>query len=149
AGSRPAGRRPWIRRQRCERSRGSSHPSPLLFVDSSPSRYRAEGADPPGFALHTLPAAAPSTMFETLMRGRVLVLLACLMTVAYADAQSPRPSPFRSRSDLVTVYASVTDHSGRLVGNLGRDEFEVLDNNVPRNIEAFSSERQPVTVALM
>ncbi len=50
--------------------------------------------------------------------------------------EAPRPrcqSParqFASRTELVEVYATVTDRKGRLVTDLGRDEFTVLEDGV-------------------
>ena len=56
---------------------------------------------------------------------------------------------FRAASQTVSVYATVIDANGRLVTNLTRADFEVLDNGRPVPLTVFSNSVQPVTVALM
>jgi Ca-activated chloride channel family protein len=51
---------------------------------------------------------------------------------------------FRSSTEIVPVFVTVTDASGRLVEDLTREHFEVLDNGVPQPITLFDSTRQPV-----
>jgi Ca-activated chloride channel family protein len=57
--------------------------------------------------------------------------------------------PFRGRTDLVSVYATVTDRNGRLVTDLARDDFEVRDNGKLQKIVYFSSDLQPITGIVM
>lgn len=72
------------------------------------------------------------------LRGLALVL-ACAAGVPQ----------FRSAVDSVAVYATVSDSRGRLVPDLTREDFQVLDNGQPVDISLFSNERQPITVAIM
>jgi Ca-activated chloride channel homolog len=44
---------------------------------------------------------------------------------------------------------TVTDREGRLVPDLTRDDFRILDNRRPVEITTFSNEIQPITVAVM
>jgi Ca-activated chloride channel homolog len=80
--------------------------------------------------------------------------VACgLCTVAVAGlcvtgiaAQQPA---IRSSVDTVAVYATVNDSSGRLVPNLVREDFQILDKGVPAEITTFSNDPQPITVLIM
>jgi Ca-activated chloride channel homolog len=55
---------------------------------------------------------------------------------------------FTSRVQLVEVYATVTDAKGELVTGLDRGDFEVYEDNVPQDVEAFAAGEFPLTVAL-
>jgi Ca-activated chloride channel homolog len=56
---------------------------------------------------------------------------------------------FRSGVQTVPVYATVRDGDGRLVGNLAKADFQILDNGKPVVITNFSNEIVPITVALL
>jgi VWFA-related protein len=47
------------------------------------------------------------------------------------------------------VYTTVSDGSGKLVPNLGSDQFEVFDNGKRRAISTFANDVQPITVVMM
>lgn len=55
---------------------------------------------------------------------------------------------FSARTDLVEVYATITDEKGRLVTDVGRDELTVLEDGVPQEIAQFAAGDQPVSLAL-
>lgn len=75
---------------------------------------------------------------------RVLALLALASSVMVA--QTPQ---FRSGASTVAVYATVSDGSGKLVPNLGLDQFEVFDNGKRQTITTFANDVQPITVVMM
>lgn len=77
-----------------------------------------------------------------------LSLLAALVTAAsvLTVAQS---QVFRSSVDMVAIYPLVTGGDGRIVTNLRREDFTVLDNGRPADIAIFSSDRQPITASLL
>jgi VWFA-related protein len=62
--------------------------------------------------------------------------------------QDPSPS-YRASTDLVSVYATVTDDRGRFVSDLAQDDFLVYDDGVPRPIVHFSRENQPFAAVVM
>ena len=62
--------------------------------------------------------------------------------------QEQRPA-FRSSVQTVAVYVTVQDRDGRLVPNLQRGDFRILDNGKPADITTFSNDIQPFTAALM
>jgi Ca-activated chloride channel family protein len=79
------------------------------------------------------------------MRAALPAALALTAALA-ADAAGVQ---FRSSVRTVAVYATVTDREGRLVPDLTRDAFTVFDNGTPVEITTFSSEIQPITVAVL
>ena len=56
---------------------------------------------------------------------------------------------FRASVHTVPLYPLVSGADGRLVTNLTRDDFIVLDNGKPAEVTVFSSETQPMTAALL
>jgi VWFA-related protein len=66
--------------------------------------------------------------------------------VVSLNAQQGR---FRTSVDTVSIYATVSDSDGRLVPDLVKEDFAVLDNGTPREITLFSSDIQPITVVIM
>jgi Ca-activated chloride channel family protein len=73
----------------------------------------------------------------------VFVLALAAATVAQDRGQ------FRSGASTVAVYTTVTDQSGQLVPDLGRDDFEVYDNGKRQPISIFTNDVQPITVVMM
>lgn len=86
-------------------------------------------------------------------RGGVLVLLLVLaiwssgVFVSAQDRQSQGFS-FRSATDLVSVTATVTDRSGRFVGGLRAEDFEIYENGKRQDVTLFDAERVPVSLGI-
>lgn len=78
-----------------------------------------------------------------------LVGLATTGLVAVAGLAAGQSQVFRSSVDMVAVYPLVAAADGRLATNLRREDFTVLDNGRPADIDIFSSDRQPITAALL
>lgn len=83
----------------------------------------------------------------TIHRLRLSVALVTIVAASVA-AQQPR-SVFRSGARTVMVHATVRGGDGRLVPDLPREAFTVLDNGRPADVTVFSSEPQPITVTLL
>ena len=86
------------------------------------------------------------------MRSSVIALLPLMLAgqlVHTAQQESAQQPTFRSGTRTVAVYATVSDREGRLVPDLTRDDFEILDNGKLQPIAIFSSEIQPITVVMM
>jgi Ca-activated chloride channel family protein len=81
-------------------------------------------------------------------------LLLALLVVAIAGSglsskvQVQNPT-FRAGVRTVAIYATVQDRGGRLVPDLKREDFEILDNGRPADLTVFSNEQLPITVAVM
>jgi Ca-activated chloride channel homolog len=67
---------------------------------------------------------------------------------ALVAQQPPQPS-FKSGTPLVAVYSTVTNAQGRLVPDLGRDDFAVDDNGKRQVLTLFANDTQPITVVML
>jgi len=71
-----------------------------------------------------------------------IVLLAAVAT----PAQQPT---FKAGTSIVPVLTTVLDGQGRLVPDLEREEFTILDNGKPQEVVFFQNDIQPFTVVVM
>ena len=71
-----------------------------------------------------------------------------VVLVATSAAQDPQKPAFRSSVRTVPIYATVADATGRLMTDLEREDFEVLDNNKPAEITLFDKTVQPIAVVV-
>lgn len=81
-------------------------------------------------------------------------LLAIVLTLIPAsgwaqEAAEKAQATFRSGVDLVTVSATVRDGKGRLVKDLTKRDFMVIDRGQPRAINEFRSEQAPLSLAIL
>jgi VWFA-related protein len=56
---------------------------------------------------------------------------------------------FKAAVEVVTVNASVRDSRGRVVRNLKKSDFEVLDSGMPREIRDFQAGDSPISLAVL
>ena len=56
---------------------------------------------------------------------------------------------FKSSVRTVPIYATVVDGSGRLVPDLERGDFTILDNGKPAELSLFSNQSQPFSAVVM
>lgn len=76
--------------------------------------------------------------------------LVCGLAVLAAAVVLAQDQPlFRSSVRTVPIYATVVDASGRLVPDLQREDFSILDNGKPADVTLFSNESQPFTAVVM
>ncbi len=76
----------------------------------------------------------------------VLAATAILTSAGLAQQQQPL---FRSGTELVDLYVTVTDGSGRLVPDLTREDFAIFDDDQPQELVLFENEVRPITVVVM
>jgi VWFA-related protein len=73
------------------------------------------------------------------MTSRAAIAFAlCACCASLLIAQGPEQPTFRVQVDAVEVDASVTDAAGKVVTDLTRDDFEILENGKPQTITSFS-----------
>lgn len=92
-------------------------------------------------AAHSTNRGGRSARF--LVASLVALGLACSVSLV---AQQPT---FRADTQVVSVFATVTDQQNRLVPNLEQEEFEVFDNDKPQELLIFDNQTQPITVVVM
>jgi VWFA-related protein len=79
-------------------------------------------------------------------RASALGLVAILPLAARVGAQQ---ATFSAGNRTVAVYATVTNAGGRLVPDLGRDQFQIDDNGKRQELTLFANEIQPITVVML
>lgn len=79
----------------------------------------------------------------------VLSFVAGLVAACIAAPAAQQEPTFRASTRTVPVYVTVTDAEGRLVPDLGRDDFEIYDNGKIQSISVFANDIQPIMVVLM
>jgi Ca-activated chloride channel homolog len=83
------------------------------------------------------------------MRFRSALLAAAAIAAASTLTRGQQQPQFRSGTQIVSLFATVTDAQKRLVPDLEKDDFEILDNDKPQPIVFFQNEVQPITVVVM
>lgn len=84
--------------------------------------------------------------------GLALVSTAILAVVMTPDAVTRAQEPqitFKAGVEAVTVNATVRDRRGRLVRDLKKSDFEVIDSGEPREIRDFYTGDSPVSLAVL
>lgn len=87
----------------------------------------------------------------------LLVALVSAVSVApamvahdFSRAEPPQETQkFRSGTQTVPLYVTVTDATKRLVPDLTQEDFEILDNNKPQVVTLFDNEVRPITAVVM
>ena len=65
-------------------------------------------------------------------------------------ASSEPDATFRVDVNVVNILATVRDKDGHIVGNLNKDDFEIVDNGHTREIQYFSQQSDlPLTIGLL
>ncbi len=83
---------------------------------------------------------------NTRMTAAAVVVTALIAATTGLAQQQPL---FRSGTELVDLYVTVTDGNGRLVPNLTREDFAIFDNDQPQELVLFENEVRPITVVVM
>ncbi len=79
--------------------------------------------------------------------GRLAIPAALIVSLsALALAQQPT---FRAGTQVVSLFATVTDTQKRLVPDLMQGDFEVFDNEKPQSLVFFQNQVQPISVVVM
>ena len=82
-------------------------------------------------------------------RPRLAPSLALLLLASVAAVAAQQQPMFRSGTQLVDLYVTVTDRDGRLVPNLTREDFAIFDDEEPTEIVLFENTVRPITVVVM
>ena len=63
-------------------------------------------------------------------------------------AQQPQPT-FKAGTQVVSIFATVTDPQKRLVSGLTQEDFSVFDNEKPQTLVYFDNSIHPINVVVM
>ena len=87
----------------------------------------------------------------SLLFAFVAVAAAGLLAVQTATPppQAPQTPIFRSTADVVPLFVTVTDKTGRLVPDLVREDFTVHDNGKPQPLTLFDNSPQPIRLVVL
>lgn len=87
-----------------------------------------------------------------MVSGRIpLLAIGALLVVSAGapHAQETQEPLFRSGTELVDLFVTVTDGNGRLVPDLTLEDFAVFDDGEPQEIVLFENAVRPITVVVM
>jgi Ca-activated chloride channel family protein len=79
----------------------------------------------------------------------LLVVATACAAVPALSGVAAQEATFRSSTRIVPVLTTVLDAQGRLVPNLEREQFTILDNGKPQPITFFENEVQPFTAVVI
>ncbi len=68
--------------------------------------------------------------------------------IAVGHTEAPPERQFQTTTELVEVYATVTDADGRPVRDMTKDEFTVLEDGVPQTVSTFARGDIPLTMGI-
>ena len=68
---------------------------------------------------------------------------------AVVTAGAQQPPVFKASTQTVSLFATVTDASGRLIPQLAKEDFEILDNNKPQTVTLFVNDVQFIKVVVL
>jgi Ca-activated chloride channel homolog len=84
------------------------------------------------------------------MRVFAAAALAASASALVLAQQQPQPPIFKGAAGItVSSFATVIDADKRLVPNLPKEDFEILDNEKSQSITVFDNRPQPITVVVM
>jgi len=87
-------------------------------------------------------------MVSRVLAGAALAALFVLFPVRTPRLLAQQPT-FRAGTQVVSLFVTVADAQRRLVPDLTKDDFEVLDNDKPQPLVSFENVVQPITVMVM
>ena len=83
------------------------------------------------------------------MRRRALPLLITALVLGTHSSSRAQQPLFSAQSELVVLYATVTDGRGAYVRHLSREAFSVFEEGEPQAISFMADTDTPVTVGLL
>src|SRR5437764_9260029 len=84
-----------------------------------------------------------------ILPGRSLALASAAFLFLASALLFAQDFQLHTKIDLVVVPTTVRDQNGALVQNLTQEDFTILEDNKPQTIANFSTEPQPLSVAIV
>jgi Ca-activated chloride channel family protein len=79
--------------------------------------------------------------------GSIMALV--VAAAVTAASQQPQAPVFKAATQIVPLFATVADASGRLIPDLTKEDFEIFDNAKPQAVTLFVNDTQPIKVVVM
>jgi Ca-activated chloride channel homolog len=79
----------------------------------------------------------------------IALIVAASVTAASQQQPQQQPPIFKSGTQTVPLFATVTDATGRLIPDLAKEDFEILDNNKSQTVTLFENDLQFIKVVVM
>jgi Ca-activated chloride channel homolog len=83
------------------------------------------------------------------MRLVLTALVSIIVASQGFSGATQETQKFKSGTQTVPLYVTVTDATRRLVPELVQEDFEILDNGKPQSITLFDNEVRPITAVVM
>ena len=77
------------------------------------------------------------------------LLGAAAIAALLSAAPGAQQATFRAGTQVVSIFATVTDPQRRLIPNLTQDDFTVFDNEKPQPVVYFDNSIRPINVVVM
>ncbi len=90
-----------------------------------------------------------STLCRNTLRLSVLIVFAAFFSRISVPARNQDQGVIRVNVNLVMVDATVKTKAGKIMGDLKKDDFELLEDGVIQKVEVFSRDELPLNVALV
>jgi Ca-activated chloride channel homolog len=81
--------------------------------------------------------------------GRVISAISGALILSFSALTVAQQPTFRAGTQVVSLFATVTDAEKRLVPDLVQGDFQVFDNEKPQPLVFFQNEIQPISVVVM
>jgi len=81
--------------------------------------------------------------------GRLISAISGALVVSFSVLTWAQQPTFRAGTQVVSLFATVTDAEKRLVPDLTQSDFSVFDNDKPQSLVFFQNEIQPISVVVM
>ncbi|MGH9378338.1 MAG: VWA domain-containing protein [Terriglobia bacterium] len=89
-------------------------------------------------------------MIRTLMIAGILLVVTPPVILSQPPQRQAQPPVLKVQTEVVNVFAVVTDKHGRAIPNLTRDDFQITDNGAPQEIRYFSVATDiPLTMGIL
>ena len=83
------------------------------------------------------------------MTPRLCAGIALFITMTITAHSQQQPPTFKTGTQTVPLFATVTDDTGRLVPDLAKQDFEIFDNNKAQAVTLFTNDLQFIKVVVM
>ncbi len=81
--------------------------------------------------------------------SRVSIVSVLLAGALFGQGGGQQAPVFRVTGNTVPIFATVIDKDERLVPNLAREDFQILDNGKPQPLTLFDNSPQPIRLIVM